>query len=156
MKSLIDRCFQIAYFFAYRIVRFYWGMRKPRTFGALITIWHKGEILLVKNSYLNYFSLPGGYVRQGEKPLEAAIRELREEVGIDVGPEDLQLVLETEHDWENRRDNVTIFSLYVDEKPAIEVDNREVLSAAFYQPTQALSMNLFPPIATCIKQHITA
>lgn len=153
MKSLLDLFFQMAYFTAYRIVRIYWGIRKPKTYGALITIWHKGKILLVKNSYLNYFSLPGGYIRQGEKAVTAAVRELREEVGINVREEELQLVLETEHDWENRRDNVSIFALEVAEKPYITVDNREVVSATFYSPAEALAMNLFPPITTCIKNY---
>ncbi len=152
MKFIIDHFFQLGYFIAYRIVKLYWGIRKPKTYGALITIWHRGEILLVKNSYLNYFSLPGGYVRREEKALDAAVRELREEVGLNIKPEDLLLVLQTEHDWENRHDNVTIFALEVTEKPQLVIDNREVISAEFYPPAQALAMNLFPPIVTCINK----
>ncbi len=153
MKLIIDHFFQIAYFLAYRMIKMYWGLRKPKTFGALITIWWQGEILLVKNSYLKYFSLPGGYLRKGEKPVEAAIRELQEEVGVQVIADDLTLVFQAEHFWENRRDNVSIFILETSEKPQITVDNREVLSAKFYPPVQALALDLFPPIVTCIEKY---
>src|ERR1035438_4328677 len=39
-------------------------------------------------------SLPGGGVQSGESPLKAAIREVREEVGIDLLPENLKIVVE--------------------------------------------------------------
>ncbi len=154
MTPIIDFLFQIGYFSAYRIVRLYWGFRNPKTHGALVTIWCRGEILLVKNSYLKYFSLPGGYIKQGEEAIDAVVRELREEIKLNVKPDRLKLVFQTEHDWENRRDNVTIFALEVAEKPQISVDNREVISAKFYSPSEALALDLFPPIITCMEQYL--
>jgi len=73
----IDRC-------AYLLMRVFWAVRKHTTHGALVTIWVKQRILLVKNSYVRYFSLPGGYVKRGESGFDAAIRELREEVSLNV------------------------------------------------------------------------
>jgi ADP-ribose pyrophosphatase YjhB (NUDIX family) len=43
-----------------------------------------GEILLVRPSYREGWSVPGGLVRRRETPRDAAQRELREEVGLDL------------------------------------------------------------------------
>ncbi|MEU1073625.1 MULTISPECIES: NUDIX hydrolase [unclassified Streptomyces] len=43
-----------------------------------------GEVLIVNPTYKDYWNLPGGGidVDQGETPCEAAVREVREELGI--------------------------------------------------------------------------
>src|SRR5271165_629031 len=92
--TLVDRGFQLAYFCAYRAMRTYWKIRRPTTHGALVTLWNDGEVLLVRNSYVPYYSLPGGYVRKDETAREAAVRELREEVGISTEAGRLELVLD--------------------------------------------------------------
>lgn len=49
----------------------------------------KGTILLVKPDYKKTWQLPGGGVDNGESPEEAAIREVREEIGLSLSPNDL-------------------------------------------------------------------
>ena len=45
----------------------------------------EGRVLLVRHSYgKERWSLPGGEVDPGESPAEAAVREAREEAGIEV------------------------------------------------------------------------
>lgn len=43
-----------------------------------------GEVLLIKRSDTNLWSLPGGWLEPNESPEEAAIRETKEETGLDV------------------------------------------------------------------------
>ena len=43
------------------------------------------EVFLVKPGYSNYWVWPGGMLNQGEAPEQAAKREVREELGIEVG-----------------------------------------------------------------------
>ena len=43
-----------------------------------------GELLTVKAYYKTHWSLPGGMVDAGETPLQAALRETQEEVGLVV------------------------------------------------------------------------
>ena len=90
MKPIADQIFQIIYFIAYRIIKLYWAIRKPKTDGALIAVWYQGKILLVRNSYHGYYSLPGGYLRRNESAVNAAIRELSEETGIKVSRDELE------------------------------------------------------------------
>jgi ADP-ribose pyrophosphatase YjhB (NUDIX family) len=152
--TLIDRGFQLAYVCAYRAMRTYWRLRHPTTHGSLVTLWNDGEVLLVKNSYVPYYSLPGGYVRRGEPARDAVIRELREEVGVAADVDRLELVLEKTHDWEGKRDHVQIFSLDVPSRPDIEVDHREVVEAAWWRPERALALQLFPPLREVIEQRV--
>ena len=70
------------------------GGRYRRTEGAhaLVTD-DTGRILVVRTTYLGPgWSLPGGRVERGETPHAAAIRETREETGIEVRLDRLVLV----------------------------------------------------------------
>ena len=46
----------------------------------------KGRILLLRRSDDDQWSLPCGWVEVGESPVEAIIREVKEETGLDVKP----------------------------------------------------------------------
>jgi len=46
-----------------------------------------GNIVLIKRMYppfQNYYALPGGFVEKGEKPVQALIREVKEETNLDI------------------------------------------------------------------------
>ncbi len=154
--TLVDRAFQLAYVCAYQLMRVYWTVRKPTTNGALVAIWNRGEVLLVRNSYVKYYALPGGYLRRGETSREAALRELREEVGVSANSDDLKLLVDETHGWEGKQDHVSIFELDVEQRPEIRVDHREVVEAGWYTPERALKLNLFPPLRRAIERRAAA
>jgi ADP-ribose pyrophosphatase YjhB (NUDIX family) len=151
---VIDLLYRVAYRCAYRTMRVYWAATHPHTHGALVAVWYGGEVLLVKNSYVAYHSLPGGYVRKGESGREAALRELLEETGMRVGPNELKPVLDENHDWEGKREHIEIFELDAAQRPSISVDHREVVSAEFYPPRAALALQLFPPLRKVIERRM--
>jgi 8-oxo-dGTP diphosphatase len=153
---LIDFFFRLAYRNAYQLMRVYWAIRHPKAHGALVAIWHEGQILLVQNSYVRYRSLPGGYVQAHETGRDAALRELREETGIHAGPAELRSVIDEHHEWEGKREHIEIFDLDVTERPRIEVDNREVVEARFFSPEEALKLDLFPPIRRVIERRLSS
>jgi 8-oxo-dGTP diphosphatase len=58
----------------------------PHTIVAVFVFIQKGKsILLVRQNYgRRYWSLPGGVMEKGESIEQAAIREVREETGLDI------------------------------------------------------------------------
>lgn len=57
--------------------------RKPIGAGVLLFD-TKGELLIVKPDYREDWLIPGGSVEADESPLQGAIRETKEEIGLDV------------------------------------------------------------------------
>jgi 8-oxo-dGTP diphosphatase len=53
------------------------------TVGAICMIEHDGRMLLVRQSYRARWGLAGGLLQRGETASSAAVREVREEVGLD-------------------------------------------------------------------------
>ncbi|MGW3007463.1 NUDIX domain-containing protein [Streptomyces sp. NPDC001219] len=60
-------------------------MAHPRMAAGALFFDDADRVLLVEPSYKNYRDIPGGYVEQGESPLQACVREVHEELGIDPG-----------------------------------------------------------------------
>ena len=135
-------------------LRLLWFIRRPETTGALVAVWHRGRVLLVKNSYRAQLTLPGGYIRPREDRRTAAARELREEVGINVQPKRLVHAYHGTHVFEHRQDTLDIYELEMEAEPNVQVDNREVVRAAFLMPAEALSMQIVPHLDEYLSKRI--
>lgn len=151
---LVDACFRIAYRVAYQLMRIYWRVTHAKTHGALVAMWHDDQVLLARNSYVNYYCLPGGYLKPGETAIDAALRELSEELGLKIYANELTLGHEETHEWAGKTDHVVIFDLDVQLRPPIRVDNREVVSANFYTAEAALELELFPPLRRHLQKRL--
>jgi len=51
----------------------------------------QGNILLAKPNYKKTWQLPGGGVENGESPEQAAVREVKEELSLDLSENDLNI-----------------------------------------------------------------
>ena len=68
----------------------YYNSRPKKAMGAGVLFFNgKDELLIVKPTYLDRWLWPGGGIEENETPLQAAIRESEEEIGIT--PTDLKL-----------------------------------------------------------------
>jgi 8-oxo-dGTP pyrophosphatase MutT (NUDIX family) len=66
-----------------RIRRAYWRFRGRTIYGVMVMAFTPdGQLVLVRQTYSPGWSLPGGGRRADEEPTAAALRELREEIGL--------------------------------------------------------------------------
>lgn len=68
--------------------------QNPKPCGGVLVVDERERLLLVKRTQPpapGAWSVPAGYLEADEPPREAAIRELREETGLTVSTDDLQL-----------------------------------------------------------------
>lgn len=116
--------------FAYKIQKRAWRVLRPRTTGVKVMLFNAaGELVLVRNSYgrSDLFVLPGGGVRPFESPSRAAIREIREELGVEI--ETMVPVSRHTSSAEGKRDTIHLFRAFVDGQ--LEPDPIELEQACF-------------------------
>lgn len=117
-------------------VRHHWRRwRKTPLAGVSVIVTNlSGDVLLLKHSYgPAVWSLPGGGLGRGEDPLEAARREVREELGVELARIEPVGVLEEE--LSGSPHTAHIFAAVCDRQP--RPDRREVLEARFF-PSHSL------------------
>lgn len=115
---------------------------RPHTHGALVAIWQGQELLLVETSYRRSWSLPGGGIERGETARQAAVRELAEEVGLPVRAEQLLEPWQICERGPGGLNTVTIFTLPLRTRPALELDGLEIVASHWLSREQALAREL--------------
>ncbi len=63
---------------------YYKSLAKVPTSGGAVIRNTKGEFLIIKQTYKNGWHISGGMTDKNETPSQAVIREVREELGIDI------------------------------------------------------------------------
>ncbi len=152
MRGLLDKAIRRGYRLAYLGLRAWWFVRRPATHGVGVGLWHNGKVLLIRTSYRNCYSLPGGFVRQGEPSEQAARRELREEVGVDLSGRELRLAWSRTLPFESRQDTVDIWEIMLEDVPGVHITGRELVWAGWVHPTDALGRHLLPHVAIYLAQ----
>ena len=147
MRIILDWAHRVAYAAGFRLALTYWHLRRPEHQGALIAVWSGRRLLFVRQSYREALSFPGGGLRQGEHPRDAARRELAEELGIQVDGGSLVQVYETTGIFDGRRDTVTFFEIHLSSAPLPQPDNREILHAEFVDFEDAARLDVVDPVA---------
>lgn len=134
-----DKTIRAAYWLGFRAARLLWYLIRPAHRGAMVAVWVDDRVLVLRQSYRPHLNFPGGGIGRRETARDAALRELREEVGLTLAPEQLRLAWEQEGIWDWRRDHVTIFEANLDTLPHLAPDGREVVEARLITPIAVLA-----------------
>ena len=122
-------------------------MKEHKHLGAYALIIKDGKILLIKKyggPYDGKLDLPGGTIDFGETPVKALIRELKEEVGINIKRFELFDADSVAFDWQFKDDMIRVhhmgifFKVYeysgnIKSKIDINEQNDDSLGASFYE-----------------------
>lgn len=135
--------------FAHHILKLVWRVTKPITQGARVLIVKDGAVLLVKHAYQDHYFLPGGMVKKGETFEQAAKRELKEEVGIELGK--LRLFGVYNNFYEYKNDGIVVF--LCESYHASQGSDGEIESFGFF-PTTKLPANISSGTKRRIKEYM--
>ncbi len=146
MGNLLNWTIRLGYRIAYLGLRAWWFVRRPHTHGACVALWHKGQVLMIRSSYRDSYSLPGGFVGGHESSEQAAWRELLEESDIDLQGQPLKLAWSGTLPFECRQDQVDIWETTAEQAPEFRVLGREIVWAGWMSPADALGLRLLPHV----------
>ncbi len=131
MRHTIWRLFGMMLFlFTWPLIRLYIFVTPPR---SRLLIVHDGSVLLVKNWLgLGHWSVPGGGAHRGENPKNAALREVQEELGLEVNPRAI-----VDHGVSSAEDQILLhskfhlFSATILSTPTLRLQASEIMQAAW-------------------------
>lgn len=120
--------------------------KKFTHYGVYGLLFSDDKLLLIKKyggPYSNKLDLPGGTIEFGETPEHALIREMKEEVGIDINAYNLIDACSVEIEWEHKGQiehihhiaivyQVSEYENCIKQENEIDSQNNDSLGANFY------------------------
>ena len=86
-----------------------------------------GKVLLVKNFIArDTWRLPGGGIEKNEQPMEASVREIREELGLVIDPEKLKFVDSSKMRTDSLGYDYTVYAYLLSEYPVVTKAKLEI------------------------------
>lgn len=131
--------------------RIYWFTFRPRTIGVKCLIERNGKYLFIKHSYgsrMHNWNLPGGGLKRNESTIEAAKREVFEELGLRLSNLNHLITYVTKAEY--KVDTVHCFYSKLD-KQELLIDRREVKEAVWFD-----KQNLPENCARSIRESLAA
>lgn len=132
---------------------------RGRPFVAAGTLFFDGTgcIMLVKPTYKGGWEIPGGYVKPGETPRQGCIREVKEELALDITLGELLVVDWAPHPTEGDK-LLFVFDggiLRDDQLAAIELQTDELSEYSYRDPGEVADL-LVPRLARRISAAVQA
>lgn len=155
LKNLVLRAGYAAFRIVRTPIRWYRRLFNAQTRGVRVMIVHQGSLVLVRHWYNTLWVMPGGGINRHETPEQAAIREVREELGLDIAQLDYKLG-DYANNKDGKNDTVHCFVVELAQRPAIKKRlNLEVSDVAWY-PFDSLPVGVSSATVRRISEHINS
>jgi ADP-ribose pyrophosphatase YjhB (NUDIX family) len=115
------------------------------TVGGLIQREDGSVLLCESHKWPGLYTVPGGHVELGETCEEALVREIREEVGLNIVVKDLlsiQQVIYPKEFWKRAHFIFFDYLCTIEGNQTPRVDSYEIQSTIWVNPTDALKLNI--------------
>jgi len=132
---------------------YYKNLPKKRMAAGALIFDKDGRLLVVKPSYKDFWSIPGGVVEDDESPLAGCRREVLEEVGLKLKKLDF-VCLEYTCDEKRGESLQFIFTTRLQTLPKVKIDNKEIIEYKFVLEKEALRLiggNLRRRLPKCLE-----
>lgn len=120
----------------------------PQFTTVACAIEHAGQLLVIQRaaerSYGGYWGLPAGKQQENETISEAAVREMEEEVGIQLAPSTLTSVLIRPTRYPEFDFWFHMLRVTLDERPSTRLSQREIADFQWLRPAEALTLHYLP------------
>ena len=123
----------------YRLFQVYLFIVRPLTLGVRIMLIQDGKVLLVRQTYMDGWFMPGGRIEKNESAEQAARREAREEVRAELHSISLLGVYSNFKEWKSDHNVLFLSQDFV----LAGGHDREIAELRFF-PLDALPSDIWP------------
>lgn len=119
---------------------------KKRVAVGVLLFNDKNQLLILKPSYKDHWTIPGGVVEEFESPIDAATRETKEEAGINIKISRCLSVDFTKNQLSDNYLSESLQLIFLGEKLSsddinnIRLDNNEIIESRFVHYDEALKI----------------
>lgn len=117
---------------------------------------YNGEILLLQrnndDTFGGHWALPAGGLEIGEDIFTAMIREIDEEIGLNLGKSQLQFLEKMYVEHGDKQFTFHFFQTQFLSRPAVKINLQEHQNFLWCTPQNALSLQLVEDMDTCLKK----
>lgn len=123
----------------YHLYRIYLFIVRPLTLGVRVMLIRRGKVLLIRQTYMEGWFMPGGGIKRGETFEQAARREAREEVGAELAGLSLLGAYSNFTEWKSDHNIVFLCTRF----KLTDRHDREVAEMRFF-PLDDLPAGIWP------------
>ncbi len=115
-------------------------LRKEKSCGCIII--KNGKVLLVYEKNRNFWGFPKGHMENGETEIETALREVKEEVGLDVDI-DVEKRYTLNYNIKNEIDKTTVLYIAKPKNEKLVIQESEIENAKWCDFEEVLNTLTF-------------